>query len=76
MGPPKNYYENFKFGLKFSVLESIFRSYWKYFHETFSVDVPRGSGDNVHTILEGPPRKIWEGKNRLKFCAISDNFRL
>ena len=23
-----------------------------------------------------PPPKIWEGKNRLKFSAISDNFRV
>jgi len=26
--------------------------------------------------LEGPPPKIWEGKKRPNFGAISDNFRL
>jgi len=28
------------------------------------------------TFGEGPPPKIWEGKKRLKFGAISDNCRL
>jgi len=28
------------------------------------------------TFGEDPPRKIWEGKKRLKFGAISDNYRL
>jgi len=26
------------------------------------------------TFGEGPPTKIWEGKKRLKFGAISDNY--
>jgi len=39
--------------------------------------VPRGRGVQVGTTFgEGPPPKIWEGKKRLKFGAISDNYRL
>jgi len=39
-------------------------------------DVPRGGGVQVDTNFEeGPPPKIWEGKKRLKFGAISDNYR-
>ena len=39
--------------------------------------MPRGRGVNVDTTFgEGPPPKIWEGKKRLKFGAISDNYRL
>jgi len=39
--------------------------------------VPRGRRVQVDTIFgEGPPPKIWEGKKRLIFSAISDNFRV
>jgi len=39
--------------------------------------VPRGSGIQLGTnFREGLPPKIWEGKKRLKFDAISDNYRL
>jgi len=39
--------------------------------------VPRGRDVNVGTTFgEGPPPKIWEGKKRLKFGAISGNFRV
>ena len=45
--------------------------------KTFPRDLPRGRGVQVGTILgEGPHPKIWEGKKRLKFGAISDNYRL
>ena len=37
----------------------------------------RGRGVQVGTTFgEGPPCKIWEGKKRLKFGSISDNYRL
>ena len=46
-------------------------------HKTFPRDVPRGRGVQVGTTFgEGPPPTIWEGKKRLKFGAISDNYRL
>ena len=39
--------------------------------------MPRHRRVHVGTIFgEGPPPKIWEGKKRLKFSAISDNFRV
>ena len=39
--------------------------------------MPRGRGVQVGTAFgEDPPPKIWEGKKRLKFGAISDNSRL
>jgi len=39
--------------------------------------VPRGRGVQIGTTFgEGPPPKIWEGKKRLKFIALSDNYRL
>jgi len=45
--------------------------------KTFPRDVPRGRGVQLGTIFgEGPPPKIWEGKKRLIFGAISDNYRL
>jgi len=45
--------------------------------KTFPRDVPWGRGVQLGTILgEGPPPKIWEGNKRLKFSAISDNFRV
>ena len=45
--------------------------------KTFPRDVPRGRSIQLGTIFrEGPPPKIWEGKKRLKFGAISDNYRL
>jgi len=39
--------------------------------------VQRGRDVQVRiTFGEGPPPKIWEGKKRLKFGAISDKYRL
>ena len=39
--------------------------------------MPRGRPIQVGTTFgEGPPPKIWEGKKRLKFGAISDNYRV
>jgi len=43
----------------------------------FPVDVPRGRGDNAGTIFTVPaPKNLWRPKNRTKFFAIFDNFRL
>ena len=43
--------------------------------QTFPRDVQRGRDVQVGTTFgEGPPPKIWEGKKRLKFGTISDNF--
>ena len=49
-------------------------------HETFPRDVPRtrDAGMFKWALFWGKacPPKIWEGKKRLKFSAISDNFRV
>ena len=43
----------------------------------FSVDAPLGRGDNLSTIFTRPaPKNLWQPKNRPKFLAIFDNFRL
>jgi len=77
--PPKNFNrENLKFGLKFSVWGSITSgllgvSSWKCFQSTCQ----EAGVINWIQFLEGLPPKIQQGeKNRPKFCAISDNFRL
>jgi len=76
--PPKNNRENLKFGLQFSVSESITSGLWEYPHETFSVDVARGRGDNVGTIFGRPAPKNLLGphKIRQKVGAIFGNFRI
>ena len=43
----------------------------------FSTDAPRSRGDNLGTIFTMPaPKNLWGPKNRPKFFAIFDNFRL
>ena len=43
----------------------------------FSVDASRGAGDKLGTIFTMPaPKNLWRPKNRPKFFAIFDNFRL
>jgi len=83
--PPKNFNrENLKFGLKFSVLGSITSGLLglkvrtkSFLMKLFSIDVPRGRSDKVGTIFGRPvPKNVGGPKNRPKFCAISDNFRL
>jgi len=75
--PPKHFNrENLKFGLKFSVLRSITSGYWEYPHETFSVDVPRCRSDKLGIFGRPAPKNLGWPKNRPKFCAISDDFRL
>jgi len=78
-GPPKNCNrENLKFGLKFSVLSSITSGLLGVSSRNFfSVDAPHGRSDKLGTIFGRPAPKNFGGpKNRPKFCAISDNFRL
>ena len=50
---------------------------WEYPHGTFLVDVPRGRGDKMGTIFyNARHQKFVRAKNRLKFFAIFDRFRL
>jgi len=75
--PTRNFNrENLKFGLKFSVLESITSGLVGVSSWNFTVHVPRGRGNNVGRIFgTPPPQKKWGvQKNRPKFDTISDNF--
>jgi len=59
----KNNREILKFGLKFSVLESITSGLVEVSSRNFSVDVPRGRGDKVGTIFGRPaPKKLGRQK--------------
>jgi len=64
-------------GLKFRVFAYNFggsgNNVTKLFHTTCS---EAGMFKLGTTFGEGPPPKIWKGKKRLKFGAISDNFRV
>ena len=77
-GAPQNFKgEHVKLGLKFRVLAPITLGVVGITSRNFTTDVSRGRGVQVGTTFgEGPPPKIWEGKKRLKFGAISDNYRL
>jgi len=68
--------ENVKFGHKFSVLRSITSRLVGVSSWTFSVNVPRGRGDNVGNFYKARLQKFVTAKNRQKFFAIFDNFRL
>jgi len=77
--PPKNFNrENIKFGLKFSVLGSITSRLLGVSSRNFFQSTCRVAGViNWVQFLEGvPPKNLGGLKNRPKFCAISDNFRL
>jgi len=76
--PPKNFNrENLKFGLKFSVLGSITSELLGVSSQNFFQSTCRKAGlINLVPLLEGPPKNLRVQKNRPKFFAISDNFRL
>jgi len=76
--PNKINRENLKFGLKFSVCTSITSGLMGISSQTFIQMTCREPGVITWLqFLEGMPPEIWEGKkNRPKFGAISDNFRL
>jgi len=77
--PQKNFnLENLKFGLKFSVLPSVTSGLLGVSPQNFfSVDVPKDGIDKLGTIFGRPaPKNLRGQKNRPKFFAISDNFRL
>jgi len=78
--PPKKFNrENLKFALKFSVFTSITSGLMGISSQIFIQTTCREPGviTWVQLFLDGLPSKIWEGKkNRTRFFAISDNFRL
>jgi len=54
-----------------------FRASGSILMELFSVDALRGRGDKLGTIFTMPtPKNLWRPKNRPKFFAIFDNFRI
>ena len=71
-------FPNFKLGLKFIVIAPITLRLVGVTSRNFSTRcAPRRRSVQVGTTFgEGPPPKIWEGKKRLKFGAISDNYPL
>jgi len=76
--PPKNFNrEHLKFGLNFCVWATKTSGLM----EVSSQNLFQATCREVGVIkwvqlLEGRPLKFWRKKKRLKFCAISDNFRL
>jgi len=77
--PPKNFNrENLKFGLKFRILRSITSGLVGVSSRDFFQSTSRVAGVITWVqFLQGPPQKICDGKkNRPKFGAIFDDFRL
>jgi len=77
-GPPKNFKrENLKIGLKFSVCTSMTSGLMGISSQFFIQTTCRELMVIMWVqLLDGLPRKIWDGENRSKSCAISDNFRI
>jgi len=67
--PPKQYSWKLKIWPKIQrVRLNNFRASGRILTRLFSVDVPRGSGDNSGTIFTMPaPKNLWRQKNRPKF---------
>jgi len=77
-GPLKKFKdEHVKLGLKFRVCAPITLALVGITSQNFSMRRAARQGcSSGHYFWGRPAPKIWEGKKRLKFSAISDNFRL
>jgi len=75
-GPPKNLRANVKLGLKFSVLAPITLGIVGVTSRNFHATYARQGCSRGSYFWVDPPLKFGRAKKRLKFGAISDNYRV